>query len=47
MGNLCDFVLNRGSTVLCDLHIEMLFKNLRSVFRVIVLTCKKDVCMCV
>ena len=47
MGNLCDFVLNTGSTILFDLHIEMLFKNLLSVFHKIVLTCKKNVCMCV
>ena len=47
MGNLCVFVLNTGSTILFDLHIEMLFKNLLSVFHIIVLTCKKNVCMCV
>ena len=47
MGNLCDFVLNTGSTILFDLHIEMLFKNLLSVVHIIVLTCKKNVCMCV
>ena len=45
MDNLCDFVLNTGSTILFDLHIEMLFKNLLSVFHKIVLTCKKNVCM--
>ena len=28
MDNLCDFVLNTGSTILFDLNIEMLFKNL-------------------
>ena len=47
MDNLCDFVLNTGSTILFDLHIEMLFKNVLSVVHIIVLTCKKNVCMCV
>ena len=46
MGNLCDFVLNTGSTVLFDLHIEMLFKNILPVFHIIVLTRKKYVCVC-
>ena len=47
MGNLCFFVLNTGTTILFDLHIEMLFKNLLPVYHIIVLSCKKNVCVCV